>query len=82
MKPKTQIWKVRVTGEVLATATATRQHKVGDRVLTFSREPVYLQGEKLPHKISTDSYLQIEAVDTVPEGGEVIDLKAERVQEA
>jgi hypothetical protein len=77
----TTIYKIRVTGDVLDTANATRQLKIEGRTLIFGREPLYLQAETLPEKIATDPYLDITAVDTVPPGTEVIDLKAERVQE-
>ena len=77
----TTIYKIRVTGDVLDTANATRQLKIEGRTLTFGREPIYLQAETLPEKINTDPYLDITTVDSVPPGTEVIDLKAERVQE-
>jgi len=81
MKKKTaNIYKVRVTGAVLETATATRQYKVGDDVLTFGRDPIYLRAEKLPHKLMSDPYLRIDTVETPPSDVEIIDLKAERVQ--
>ena len=64
MKKKTaNIYKIRVTGDVLETATATRQYKVGDDVLTFGRDPIYLRAEKLPHKLMSDPYLRIDAVE-------------------
>jgi hypothetical protein len=81
MKKKTAtIYKVRVTGEVLETATATRQYKIGDDLLTFGRDPIYLRAEKLPHKLASDPYLRIDTVTAVPPDVEIIDLKAERVQ--
>ena len=81
MKKKTaNIYKIRVTGEVLETATATRQYKIGDDVLTFGRDPIYLRAEKLPQKLMSDPYLRIDAVTTVPPDVVIIDLKAERVQ--
>ena len=81
MKKKTaNIYKVRVTGAVLETATATRQYKVGDDVLTFGRDPIYLRAEKLPHKLMSDPYLRIDTVETPPSDVVIIDLKAERVQ--
>jgi hypothetical protein len=81
MKKKTAtIYKVRVTGAVLETATATRQYKVGDDVLTFGRDPIYLRAEKLPHKLMSDPYLRIDTVETPPSDVVIIDLKAERVQ--
>jgi hypothetical protein len=79
-QPQQQIYKIRVTGEVLETATATRQHNVDGQVLTFGRDPIYLQADKLPQKLTADPYLEINPVDTVPPGNDVIDLKAERVQ--
>ena len=82
MKPKSKIYKVRVTGDVLDTANATRQLKLEGRVLTFGREPIYLQADKLPEKLTADPYLDIQVVDAAPPGVDVIDLKAERVQEA
>jgi hypothetical protein len=79
-KKTTTIYKVRVTGAVLETATATRQYKVGDDVLTFGRDPIYLRAEKLPHKLMSDPYLRIDTVETPPSDVVIIDLKAERVQ--
>jgi hypothetical protein len=79
-KTTTTIFKVRVTGAVLETATATRQYKVGDDVLTFGRDPIYLRAEKLPQKLMSDPYLRIDTVETTPPDVVIIDLKAERVQ--
>jgi hypothetical protein len=75
------MYKIRVTAEVLETVNATRRVNVDGRVLTFGREPVYLQADELPPQLVDDRYLMIEAVDSAPSGAEVIDLKAERVQE-
>ena len=81
MKKKTTIYKVRVTGEVLDTATGTRQYNVEGRLLTFGRDPIYLRADKLPKKLTADPYLKIDAVETAPPDIVVIDLKSERVQE-
>lgn len=74
-------FKIRVTGEVLDTATATRRCAVEGQVLTFGREPVYLQVDELPAELATDPYLKIDPVESAPMGFEVIDLKSERVQD-
>jgi hypothetical protein len=76
-----KIYKIRVTGEVLSTSTATRRCIVAGHVLTFGREPVYLRAAQLPPELADDRHLRIEAVDTAPPGAEVIRLKAERVEE-
>lgn len=76
-----KIYKIRVTGEVLSTSTATRRCLVAGNVLTFGREPVYLRAAKLPPELADDRHLKIETVETVPAGAEVIRLKAERVEE-
>jgi hypothetical protein len=76
-----KIYKIRVTGEVLETVNATRRVNVDGQVLTFGREPVYLRAAELPPQLADDRYLRIEAVEAAPSGTEVIDLKAERVQE-
>ena len=76
-----KIYKIRVTGEVLSTSTATRRCVVAGNVLTFGREPVYLRAVKLPPELADDRHLKIETVETVPPGAEVIRLKAERVEE-
>lgn len=75
------IYKIRVTGEVLETATATRRCTVEGQVLTFGREPVYLECNELPAELATDPYLRIETVESAPAGSDVIDLKSERVQD-
>jgi hypothetical protein len=75
------MYKIRVTAEVLETVNATRRVIVDDQVLTFGREPVYVSVDELPPQLADDRYLMIEAVDSAPSGSEVIDLKAERVQE-
>jgi len=74
------LYKVRVTGEVLETAAATRQCKVEGQILAFGREPVYLQADQLPEKLTADPYLEITPVDAAPADAVVIELKAERVQ--
>ena len=79
--PPSQIFKVRVTGEILDTANGTRQYNVEGRLLTFGRDPIYLRAESLPKKLTTDPYLRIDTVTAVPPDVVVIDLKAERVQE-
>jgi hypothetical protein len=76
-----KIYKIRVTGEVLETAAATRRCKVYGRVLTFGREPVYLQAAKLPPELANDNCLRIEPVDSAPPGVEVLKLKAERIEQ-
>jgi hypothetical protein len=76
-----KIYKIRVTGEVLSTSTATRRCIVAGNVLTFGREPVYLRAAQLPPELADDRHLKIEAVETIPPGAEVIRLKAERVEE-
>ncbi|MES1241203.1 MAG: hypothetical protein ABUT39_06240 [Acidobacteriota bacterium] len=77
-------YKIRVTGDVLETAAATRRVNVSGRVLTFGREAVYLQADELPSQLADDRHLRVEVLpaDTaVPPGSAVIDLKSERVQE-
>lgn len=68
-------YKIRVTGEVLETPTATRRCKVEDEVLTFSREPIYIEIDELPEQLSTDLYLRIDLVDCAPAGAQVISKK-------
>jgi hypothetical protein len=80
MKEK-NVYKIRVTGEVLETANATRRVNVDGQVLTFGREPVYVRADELPAQLADDRLLRIEAVETVPPGVVVINLKPERVQE-
>ena len=75
------VYKIRVTGDVLETSHATRRIKVAGQVLTFGREPVYVQAAKLPPQLADDPKLRIEAVDSAPAGVEVLGLKAERVQD-
>jgi hypothetical protein len=76
-----KIYQIRVTGEVLSTSEATRRCIVAGHVLTFGREPVYVQAAQLPPELAGDRHLKIEAVETAPPGAEVIRLKAERVEE-
>ena len=76
-----KLYKIRVTGDVLETAAATRRVNVDGLVLTFGREPVYVQADELPQQLASDPYLRIEAVESTPLGADVIDLKSERVQE-
>jgi len=76
-----KLYKIRVTGDVLETAAATRRVNVDGLVLTFGREPVYVQADELPQQLAGDPYLRIEAVESTPLGADVIDLKSERVQE-
>ena len=76
-----KIYKIRVTGEVLSTSTATRRCVVAGNVLTFGREPVYLRAAKLPPELANDNCLRIEPVDSAPPGVEVLKLKAERVEQ-
>jgi hypothetical protein len=80
-QPQPQIFKVRVTGEVLDTATATRKYHIDGQLLTFGRDPLYLRADELPKKLTSDPYLRIDTVPTAPPDVVVIDLKAERVQE-
>ena len=75
-----KVYKIRVTGEVLETAAATRRCAVDGRVLTFGREPVYVRAAELPPQLADDPKLRIEAVETAPAGVVVIELKPERVQ--
>lgn len=75
------VYKIRVTGEVLETAAATRRVNVNGFVLTFGREPIYVWAAKLPPQLADDPKLRIEAVDSAPPGVEVFGLKAERVQD-
>ena len=75
------VYKIRVTGEVLETAAATRRCAVDGQVLTFGREPVYLEASELPSELGGDPFLWIEKVDSTPAGSEVLRLKAERIQE-
>ena len=77
-------YKIRVTGDVLETAAATRRVNVSGRVLTFGREAVYLRADELPSELADDRHLRIEVLPSdaaVPPGSAVIDLKSERVQE-
>ena len=77
-------YKIRVTGDVLETAAATRRVHVSGQVLTFGREAVYLRADELPSELADDRHLRIEVLPAdaaVPPGSEVIDLKSERVQE-
>ncbi len=76
-----KVYKIRVTGEVLETAAATRRCAVDGQVLTFGREPVYLEASELPSELAGDTYLRIEEVESAPSGSEVLRLKAERIQE-
>ena len=77
-----KIYKIRVTGDVLETATATRRVDVDGQVLTFGREPVYVRAAELPPQIADNPYLRIELVDSAPPDVEVIEfLKPERVQD-
>ena len=78
---ETKIYKIRVTGDVLDTATATRRVDVDRQVLTFGREPVYVRAAELPPQLADDRMLRIEAVEAAPVGVVVIELKPERVQE-
>jgi len=80
-KENLTIFKVRVTGEVLATAAGTRQHQVNGRVLTFGREPIYLRAGELPQALTSDPYLMIDPVESTPPDVPVIDLRPERVAE-
>lgn len=76
------VYKIRVTGDVLDTATATRRVDVAGQVLTFGREPIYVRAAELPPQLADDPKLRIEKVDSAPPDMEVIELlKAERVQE-
>ena len=74
-------YKIRVTGDVLETAAATRRVNVSGQVLTFGREPVYLRTDELPSQLADDLHLRVELVEEAPPGSEVIDLKSERLQE-
>lgn len=77
-----KIYKIRVTGDVLDTANATRRVDVAGQVLTFGREPVYVRAAELPPQLADDPKLRIEKVDSAPPDMEVIELlKPERVQE-
>ena len=77
-----KIYKIRVTGEVLETANATRRVNVDGQVLTFGLEPVYVRAAELPPQLADDPKLRIEKVDSAPPDMEVIELlKPERVQE-
>lgn len=77
-------YKIRVTGDVLETAAATRRVNVSGRVLTFGREAVYLRAHELPSELADDRHLRVEVLPAgaaMPEGSAVIDLKSERLQE-
>jgi hypothetical protein len=77
-------YKIRVTGDVLETAAATRRVNVSGQVLTFGREAVYLRADELPSQLADDRHLRVEVLPAdaaVPPGSAVIDLKSERVQE-
>ena len=79
---ETKIYKIRVTGEVLETANATRRVNVDGQVLTFGLEPVYVRAAELPPQLADDTHLRIETVDSAPPDMEVIELlKPERVQD-
>ena len=75
------LYKIRVTGEVLETTAATRRVNVAGQVLTFGREPVYVRAAELPPELADDPCLRIEAVQSAPLGVEITELKPERVQE-
>lgn len=75
------VYKIRVTGSVLDTVNATRRVNVDGQVLTFGREPVYIQAAKLPLVLTEDRCLRIEEVQSAPPGVAVTKLKAERVQD-
>ena len=75
-----KIYKIRITGEVLETANATRRVNVDGQVLTFGREPVYVRADELPAQLADDRMLRIEAVDTVPPGVVVINLMSTIIQ--
>ncbi len=75
------IYKIRVTGDVLATTNGTRRCTVNARVLTFGREPVYIESTSLPESLLNDSNLLVETVEVIPPGAIVADLKSERVQD-
>ena len=51
---ETKIYKIRVTGEVLETANATRRVNVDGQVLTFGLEPVYVRAAELPPQLADD----------------------------
>lgn len=77
-----KIYKIRVTGDVLETANATRRVDVDGQVLTFGREPVYVRAAELPPQLADNPHLRIETVDSAPPDMEVIELlKPERVQD-
>ncbi|HWM89787.1 MAG TPA: hypothetical protein VN493_03400 [Thermoanaerobaculia bacterium] len=76
-----KIYKIRVTGDVLETAAATRRVNVDGQVLTFGREPVYIRAVALPPQLADDPCLRIQALESEPSGMEVIELKPERIQE-
>lgn len=77
-----KIYKIRVTGDVLETANATRRVDVYGQVLTFGREPVYVRAAELPPQLADNPHLRIETVDSAPPDMEIIELlKPERVQD-
>jgi hypothetical protein len=61
--------------------SGTRRRTVQARQLVFGAKPIYLLCDQLPEEVASDHFLIAEEVETVPDGGEVIDLKAERVQD-
>jgi hypothetical protein len=75
------VYKIRVTGSVLDTVTATRSVTVDGQVLTFGLEPVYIRAAELPPVLTEDPHLRIEEVQSAPPGVPVTKLKAERVQD-
>jgi hypothetical protein len=75
------VYKIRVTGDVLDTPEATRRRAVDGITLAFGREPVYIRAAQVPPEIAADPYLQVEEVEFAPPNFEILKLKAERVQE-
>ena len=70
-----KIYRIRVTGDVLETVNAMRRHNIDGQVITFGREPVYIEADELPEELADDNYLRIDTVDAAPAGVRVIQKK-------
>lgn len=77
------VFKIRIRRPeiLLDTPAGTRRYTVHGEVLTFGREPVYLQASQLPPELANDAYLDVEPVEAAPPGTEVLHLKAERIEQ-
>ncbi len=77
------VFKIRIRRPeiILDTPAGTRRYTIHGQVLTFGREPVYLQAAQLPPELANDAYLDVEPVEAMPPGTEVLHLKAERIEQ-